>query len=138
MEFSNVARPAFSLRTASTTWPSRPSTCTDTLYPCALQASIVARAIVVAMASDMSLWVGSWAFAEPAKPQASAEATETPAIRNAVLDMGMHLPGESRCSRGVPGIIGYWVGFALAFSRSAHGFDEPRPAGSTGQYPKPR
>src|SRR5262249_15492052 len=116
MEFSNVARPALSWRTPSTTWPSRPSTCTDTLYPCALQASIVARTIVVAMASERSLWARSWAFAEPARPQASAEATETPAIRNAVLDMGMHLPGECRCSRGVLAIIGYWVGFALDFA----------------------
>src|SRR5215468_6622970 len=116
MEFSNVARPAFSLRTASTTWPSRPSTCTDTLYPCALQASIVARTIVVAMASDISLRARSWAFAEPTRPQASAEATETPAMRNAVLDMGMHLPDESRCSRGMLAIIGYCVGFALAFA----------------------
>src|SRR6202030_521557 len=88
MEFSNVARPASGLRTASTTWPSRPSTCTDTLYPCALHVSMVARAIVVAMASDRSLWARSWAFAEVARPQASADATETPAIRNAILDMG--------------------------------------------------
>src|SRR6266852_1703541 len=116
MEFSNVARPALSWRTPSTTWPSRPSTCTDTLYPCALQVSIVTRAIVVAMASEMSLWARSWAFAEPARPQASADATETPAIRNAILDMGMHLPGERRCSRGLLPIIGYCVGFALALA----------------------
>src|SRR5215813_10402611 len=113
MEFSKVARPAFSLRTATTTCPSRPSTWTDTLYPCALQASIVARAIVVAMASDISLWARSWAFAETTRPQASAAAPEKPAIRNAILDMGMHLPGECRCSRGVLAIIGYCVGFAL-------------------------
>src|SRR5713101_355760 len=126
MEFSNVARPALSWRTPSTTWPSRPSTCTDTLYPCALQASIVARAIVVAMASDISLWVRSWAFAEPARPQTSAEATETPAIRNAILDMGMHLPGESRCSCGLLPIIGYCVGFALALAaESVRDFGQP-------------
>src|SRR6266436_974008 len=55
--------------------------------------------------------------AEHARPQASAEATETPAIWNAILDMGMHLPGECRCSRGVLPIIGYCVGFASAFPR---------------------
>src|SRR5215469_11933713 len=121
MEFSNVARPAFSLRTAITTCPSRPSTCTDTLYPCALQASIVARAIVVAMASDMSLWPRSWAFAEPPRPQASAAAIETPAIRNAVLDMSKHLPGESRCSRGLLAIIGHCLGFASALTAESDG-----------------
>src|SRR6266853_203966 len=133
MEFSKVARPALSWRTPSTTWPSRPSTCTDTLYPCALQASIVARAIVVAMASEMSLWPRSWAFAELTRPQASAETTETPAIRNAVLDMGMHLPGESRCSRGVLPIIGYCVGFASALAaESDRGCGQPQAAAGGG------
>src|SRR6266481_253170 len=130
MEFSNVARPALSWRTPSTSWPSRPSTCTDTLYPCALQASIVARAIVVAMASEMSLWPRSWAFAELTRPQASAETTE---IRNAVLDMGMHLPGESRCSRGVLPIIGYCVGFASALAaESDRGCGQPLAAAERG------
>src|ERR1700730_5431390 len=88
MEFSNVARPASGLRTARTTWPLRRRRCTDTLYPSDFHVSIVTWAIVVAMASDRSLWARSWAFAEVARPQASAEASETPAIRNAILDMG--------------------------------------------------
>src|SRR5438552_3090004 len=44
--------------------------------------------MAVAMASDRSLWLTSWAFAGVARPKASADASESPAIAHAVLDMG--------------------------------------------------
>ena len=78
MEFSIVAAPARLLRNPMITSPSRPSTCTDTLYPLPLQVSIAVWAMVVAMASEMSLWVMSWAFAAvPASPDTSTR----PAVR---------------------------------------------------------
>src|SRR5258708_22829625 len=77
---------------ATMTSPLRPTTLADTLYPLVLQVATAVSAIVSAMAAEISLWATKWAFAEPAKLQAMAAASEIPAkipgVCNAVLDMG--------------------------------------------------
>src|SRR5580704_15028812 len=60
---------------ATSTSPVRPTTCTDTLLPCAAQVWTAVCAIATAMGSVRSLWAASWAFAGAAAPQASASAS---------------------------------------------------------------
>src|SRR6266853_6355762 len=87
MEFSSVCGPVLSPRMATMTSPLRPTTLADTLYPLVLQVATAVSAIVSAMAAEISLRATNWAFAEPAKLQTMAAASEIPAVRNAVLDM---------------------------------------------------
>src|SRR6516162_7145275 len=53
------------------------------------------KAMVIAMASDRSLWLRTWAFAAGARPKANADTSEMPAARYAMLDMS-NLPIGSR------------------------------------------
>src|SRR5262252_2972658 len=61
-------------------------------------------AIVSAMADEMSLRATSWASAEPAMPQAKDAANESPATRNAVLDIVL-LPDDGRARCGLSKIV---------------------------------
>src|SRR5258708_17452058 len=59
-------------------------------------------AMVVAMASDRSLWLRTWAFAG-ARPKANADTSEMPAARYTMLDMrnlpvGSRLEARPRCN----------------------------------------
>src|SRR5215468_1995692 len=69
-------------------------------------------AIVSAMADEMSLRATSWASAEPARPQANAAASESSAIRNAVLDIVLLLD-DGRADCGLSKIVSVALDWSL-------------------------
>ncbi len=70
--FSIVCGEESSPCSCTITWPSRPTTVTETRFPCALQVSAAVVAMAKAVASDKSLWSSSCALAGMASGRASA------------------------------------------------------------------